>query len=93
MELNIVMDNCTGQNKNRMVLQLAAYLVELRYFHKVNFIFYVVGHTKTPADCLFNIAKATICRSNIYSMVEFIKACGKHELVTVHPVFKEEFCN
>jgi hypothetical protein len=38
-ELTIVMDNCSGQNKNRMVLRLANYLVEAEYFDKVSFVF------------------------------------------------------
>jgi hypothetical protein len=31
-ELNIVMDNCGGQNKNRYVLRLAPLFVELKYY-------------------------------------------------------------
>eukprot|EP00536_Pseudo-nitzschia_multiseries_P016458 jgi/Psemu1/46293/gm1.46293_g len=34
-ELNIVMDNCQGQNKNNMVIHLALLLVEVRYFKKL----------------------------------------------------------
>ena len=45
-ELTIIMDNCGGQNKNNMVLRLSVLLVELGYFDKVNFVFYIVGHTK-----------------------------------------------
>jgi hypothetical protein len=45
-ELNLVMDNCGGQNKNNCVIPLAPYLVEMGYFEEVNIIFLVVGHTK-----------------------------------------------
>ena len=31
-QLVIIMDNCSGQNKNRQVLRLALLLVELQYF-------------------------------------------------------------
>jgi hypothetical protein len=37
--LNILMDNCSGQNKNNMVLRLAAYLVEKGSFAQLDFIF------------------------------------------------------
>ncbi len=37
--LNIVMDNCPGQNKNNFVLRLAPYLQEKEYFEEVNFNF------------------------------------------------------
>ena len=49
-ELNIVFDNCTGQNKNNTVLRLVPFLVEMGFFEKVNFVFLVVGHTKNAAD-------------------------------------------
>jgi hypothetical protein len=49
-ELNIVMDNCGGQNKNRYVLRLATLFVELDYYLQVNIIFLVAGHTKNAAD-------------------------------------------
>ena len=52
-EVNVVFDNCSGQNKNNMVIRLVPYLIELGYFKKVNFIFLVVGHTKNAADRLF----------------------------------------
>ncbi len=53
-ELNIIVDNCSGQNKNNTVLKLAAWLKAMGYFRQVNFIFLVVGHTKNAADLLFN---------------------------------------
>ena len=31
-ELNIIMDNCAGQNKNRMVIRTAPYLIESGLF-------------------------------------------------------------
>jgi hypothetical protein len=53
-ELNIIFDNCLGQNKNNSVLKLAAWLMAMNYFKLVNFTFLIVGHTKNAADCLFN---------------------------------------
>eukprot|EP00978_Attheya_sp_CCMP212_P039672 scaffold208562_cov36-Attheya_sp.AAC.2 len=53
-ELAIVMDNCTGQNKNKMVLRLAPLLVELGFFKKVSFVFLVRGHTKNICDSTGN---------------------------------------
>ncbi len=61
-ELNIVFDNCSGQNKNNTVLRLAPYLVEMGYFKAVNFVFLVVGHTKNSADMLFNVLKKSTGR-------------------------------
>ena len=55
--LNIVFDNCSGQNKNNTVLKLLVWLAEMGYFQKVNFVFLIVGHTKNSADRLFNALK------------------------------------
>jgi hypothetical protein len=66
-ELNVVFDNCPGQNKNHHVLWLVPYLVEKGYyFHTVNFIFLVTGHTKNAADRRFNNLK------KVYLRVTFI---------------------
>ncbi len=46
IELNIIFDNYLGQNKNNTVLRLAGWLNAMNYFHKVNLIFLIVGHTK-----------------------------------------------
>ena len=67
-ELNIVFDNCSGQNKNNTVLKLAAWLKQMGYFKKVNFVFLVVGHTKNAADSSFNSLKVEYRRENIYTM-------------------------
>ena len=36
-ELNIVFDNCSGQNKNNTVLKLLVWLTKMGYFQKVMF--------------------------------------------------------
>ncbi len=54
-ELNIIFDNCSGQNKNNTVLKLSAWLKAMGYFNCVNF--FIVGHTKKSADRLFNSLK------------------------------------
>jgi hypothetical protein len=65
--LSIVMDNCGGQNKNRMVLHLALYLVEVGFFQTVKLFFLVRGHTKNPCDCMFNTLKKDYHQSNCYT--------------------------
>ena len=51
-ELNLVFDNCTGQNKNNTILNLLVYLTEAGFFTKITFVFLIVGHTKNSADNL-----------------------------------------
>lgn len=56
-ELVIIFDNCLGQNKNNMVMELLVYLTEKGYFKIVQCIFLISGHTKNPADRLFDVLK------------------------------------
>ena len=91
-ELNVVMDNCGGQNKNNHVIRLALPLVELGYFKSVNFIFHMVGHTKNMCDGFFNTLKRKCRRSNIFSMEGLVNLFdGAHEKVSVHLVEKSDF--
>ena len=71
-ELNIVFDNCSGQNKNNTVLKLAMWLKAMGYFKSVNFIFLIVGHTKNAADRLFNSLKKEYHKNNLYVMEDLI---------------------
>jgi hypothetical protein len=85
-ELVLIMDNCSGQNKNKMVLRLVVYLVERGYFHRVTFAFLIVGHTKNPCDRLFNLAKLTYRKSNVFTHQQFLEKVGENQHVTAYPV-------
>ena len=67
LELNLVMDNCSGQNKNRHVLRLLSLLVQRGVAMTVNAIFLVRGHTKNPCDRMFNLLKMQTREDNIYT--------------------------
>ena len=90
-ELNVVFDNCSGQNKNNTVIKLVPYLVEMGYFKKVNFIFLVVGHTKNAADRLFNALKKEYRHKNIYVMSELIDTLSVSKNVSVYATKEEDF--
>ena len=45
-ELNVIMDNCGGKNKNKTVILIGAYLQGLGWLQYVNLIFIVKVHTK-----------------------------------------------
>ena len=67
-ELNIFMDNCSGQNKNNTVLKLAMWLKQMGYFKRVRVIFLIVGHTKNACDRLFNSLKKKYWLMNIFTV-------------------------
>eukprot|EP00536_Pseudo-nitzschia_multiseries_P011210 jgi/Psemu1/28213/gm1.28213_g len=85
-ELNIVMDNCQGQNKNNMVICLALLLVEVCYFNKVPFVFYIVGHTKNIDDRWFNTMKKNYRCQNLFTMGQLATALEKHRQIDVTEV-------
>ena len=67
-EINIVFDNCAGQNKNRMVLRFMLWLVSKGVCKTARAIFLVRGHTKNHCDRMFNLLKQTYRKSNIYRL-------------------------
>ena len=78
--LVLVADNCTGQNKNRMVMRFVVWLVEKKFFAKVSLIFLVAGHTKNPCDRLFNLLKGEYRRRNIYNVDDLLKILDSHTM-------------
>ena len=82
-ELNVIMDNCTGQNKNRMMIKAGCFLVEQGWFGVVNLIFLVKGHTKNVADRMFNVLKMSWRKQNIYSMEKAVEVLGESENVDI----------
>ena len=67
-ELNIIFDNCSGQNKNNTVLKLPVWLKAKGYFKNVNFIFRIDDHTKNAADSLFNSIKHEYRKKSLFTM-------------------------
>ena len=90
-ELNIIFDNCTGQNKNNAVLKMMVWLTEMGYFKQVNFIFLVVGHTKNAADRLFNLVKMQYRKDNLFTFSELKNACQRSNHVSVHEAKTNDF--
>jgi hypothetical protein len=90
--LNVVMDNCPGQNKNRFFLRLVPYLIEKGHFKDVTFIFLVIGHTKNVADRLFNTLKRLYQKKNIFTMAMLIEAL-QHDITVPSKVDWQVFKN
>ena len=55
------------------MLRLAPLLVEAGFFETVNFIFYVVGHTKNAADRWFNSLKRVYRLSDIWTFDQLLE--------------------
>jgi hypothetical protein len=95
--LTIAADNCSGQNKNNMVLRLANYLVEKGYYKEVEVLFYVRGHTKNACDREFNLMKLNFHKKNIYTFnssleeENLLSVLGRQKGITVIEVTEDMF--
>ena len=92
-KLTIIMDNCTGQNKNKMVLRLAPYLTMKNHFEHVSILFLVAGHTKNTADRLFNLLKKDYRCHNVFSLTELIRVCNINQYVSAYKCIWTDFYN
>ena len=90
-EINLLMDNCGGQNKNNMVLRMLLFLVKLGVCKVARAIFLVRGHTKNDCDRLFNLMKKIYRKSDCFSQEELLQAIGTHADVNPVPVAEGEF--
>lgn len=86
--LVILADNCGGQNKNKVIIRLAMWLVEAGIFPKVIIHFFVVGHTKNDCDRMFNALKRDYNRCDTTTYPQLIQRLDTHADVT--PIVVEE---
>ena len=85
-ELFICADNCAGQNKNEIVLKYLTWLVESKFFKKVQLSFLIKGHTKNNCDRMFNLLKLIYRNKNIYSFRHLTEILNTNEFINVIPL-------
>jgi hypothetical protein len=79
-EINLVFDNCAGQNKNKMVYCMLFFMVKPGVCRtaRCTSIFLVKGHTKNDCDRMFNLMKYDYRKVNCFSPPELFKIANKH---------------
>jgi hypothetical protein len=90
-EINLVFDNCAGQNKNRMVYRMLFFMVKLKICRVARAIFLVKGHTKNDCDRMFNLMKYDYRKVDCYSPPELIEIANRHPHVQAVAMDTEEF--
>ena len=85
------MDNCPGQNKNRMVLRFCCLLLETKIYKAVEVVFLIAGHTKNVCDRLFSVMKRGYRNDKLYIYDHVVKALDKSEQVDCIPVTYKDF--
>jgi hypothetical protein len=73
------------------VLKLLLWLVEMKYFQRVNFVFLVVGHTKNAADILFNALMLDYRKQNLYTMKELLAALRRSKYCRIVETVVDDF--
>ncbi|XP_038063298.1 uncharacterized protein LOC119733986 [Patiria miniata] len=74
-KLNVQMDNCFRENKNRYILAFGLLLVEFGIYSSVEFNFLPVGHTHEDVDQLFSRIAEKLRHNDVYTLEEL------HEVV------------
>jgi hypothetical protein len=90
-EINLVFDNCGGQNKNRMVYRMLFFLVKLHICRVARVIFLIKGHTKNDCDCMFNLMKYDYRRVDCFVPTDLIALANKHPHVEAIGMELHEF--
>ena len=90
-KLTIIMDNFSGQNKNKIVIRLTPYLTMKKHFERVSILFLVAGYTKNTADRLFNLSKKDHRSQNVFSLTELITVCNINQYVSAYKCVWTDF--
>ena len=88
--IHIHADNCSGQNKNRFMMQYLMWRVHVGLNMEIKMSFLLVGHTKFAPDCCFGLFKRLFrktkvgCLEDIAAVVERSAAINHAQLVGTH---------
>ena len=80
-ELHLHADNCSGQNKNRFVMQYLAWRVLVGLNDRITLSFLVVGHTKFSPDWCFGLFKQAYRRAKIGCLEDIVKVVESSAVV------------
>ena len=73
VNLHLHADNCSGQNKNRYVMQYLAWRVMSGLNKSITLSFLIVGHTKFSPDWCFGLFKQAYWRTNIGCLDDIVR--------------------
>ena len=80
-QLHLHADNCSGQNKNRFVMQYLAWRVLVGLNETITLLFLVVGHTKFSPDWCFGLFKQAYCQAKIGCLEDIVKVAESFAVV------------
>ena len=80
--LHLHADNCSGQNKNRYVMQYLAWRVMSGLNKCITLSFLIVGHTKFSPDWCFGLFKQAYRRTKIGCLDDIVQVVEKSAVVS-----------
>lgn len=75
-----MLDNTSGDNKNKYVYSMLGYLVAVGMFKEVEIIHLMVGHTHNDVDAVFGVLAKRVLHATFYTLddlMETLKASVK----------------
>jgi hypothetical protein len=81
--LLLILDNCVGQNKSKLVFMFYA-LLSLLFYDKVTFLFLIPGHSQNQADQV-----VAWCRNKMHAQNLYTPSAIVFELNTIKSVSAE----
>ena len=79
--LHLHADNCSGQNKNRFVMQYLAWRVLVGLNESITLSFLIVGHTKFSPDWCFGLFKQAYRRTEIGCLEDIVNVVESSAVV------------
>ena len=79
--LHVHCDNCSGQNKNRFVMQYLCWRVMAGLYRSITVSFLIVGHTKFLPDWCFGLFKQAFRRTKIGCLDDIVKVVESSAVV------------
>ena len=73
-------DNCSGQNKNRYVMQYLAWQI-LTGLNKITLSFLIVGHMKFSPDWCFGLFKQAFCCTKVGCLDDIVRVVEESAIV------------
>ena len=92
-EYALIMDNCGGQNKNRMVIRFLMLMTEIGIFKKASNVYLVRGHTKNACDRMFMLLKQHFHHKNVYTMDQLHRNLNENDDVNAVEIKSNKFFN
>ena len=90
-KIDILIDNCGGQNKNNAMIRFLIIIKEVEFFVTATLHFYIKPHTKNDRDCAFNSLKVLYQNQHVFIFENCCEILNTRNNVEVIQMSHEKF--